>query len=86
VKHLNQGDTLLAASEGMQAASCVEEMLLDQSYRENVIESRRRLSSAGGRAAHKRTDEIKAAVIRESRSGRHTKASQVYAWARKDLS
>jgi hypothetical protein len=81
VEALDSGDTFISASDAMEAANCVEEMLLDQSYRSIFKDIRKNLWSKGGRAAHRRTDQIKNKVISEWQSGRHKCPKDVYSWA-----
>jgi hypothetical protein len=85
VESLESGDTSVAASDAMEAASCVEEMMLDRGFRSMLKEHRQEFSRQGGFAAHRETDEFKASVIAEYRTGRFKTKADCVRWARKQL-
>jgi hypothetical protein len=81
VELLDHGDAFLAASDGMEAALCVEQMFHDRGYRDMLQEARRDLARKGGAAAHRETDEYKAQVVAKWRSGEFPTKAAAARWA-----
>jgi hypothetical protein len=85
VELLDNDDPFLAASNAMEAASCVEQMFHDRSYRHMLKEARSDLARKGGAAAHRETDEYKAQVVAKWMSGVFRRKVDAARWAMKEF-
>lgn len=85
VGHLDKDDPFLAASDAMEAASCVEQMFHDRRYRQMLQEARKELARKGGAAAHRETDEYKTQVIAKWNSGVFKTKADAARWAMKEF-
>lgn len=86
VLHLNVDDFPIASSDAMEAATCVEEMMLDRRYRSILKESRQEMARKGGIAAHAKTADMKAKIVSEWKSGRfNNKKRDAVTWALREF-
>lgn len=85
VDALESGDHFIAASDAMEAGNCVEEMVLDRSYRSILRRHRRDFARQGGLAAHRETNEYKALVLANWRTGQHKTMASCARWAMKQF-
>jgi len=70
VTSLEKGDVILAASESLQAAEVLEELVAEGTARSAVQRARRDFARAGGMAANRETAEYKSEVLKEWQTGR----------------
>lgn len=81
VEHLDNDDPFLAASDAMEAALCLEQMLYDRNYRHMLQQARTELARKGGVARHRETDDYKAQVVAKWRTGAFKTKVAAVRWA-----
>lgn len=81
VECLDRGDYFIAAADGMEAATCIEEMMLDRGYRSIIKGQRQEFARRGGLAAHRETEGAKAAIVAEYLAGKFRTKAECARWA-----
>lgn len=81
VERLDNDDPFLAASDGMEAALCVEQMFHDRSYRHMLQKARTDLARKGGAARHRETGAYKTQVVAKWRTGAFKSKAAAARWA-----